>query len=100
MKSNVMRELPVTELRTGNAEDRPIDRDIALIGHVEVSLTAQIGTLTMSVEQLFGLKTGDVVSMNELLESPVTLLLNGRPVAKGELLAVDDHLGVRILELA
>jgi flagellar motor switch protein FliN/FliY len=38
--------------------------------------------------------------MNELLDAPLTLLLNGRPVARGELLAVDDHFGVRILELA
>ena len=43
---------------------------------------------------------GDVVSMNELLDEPLTLLLNDRPVARGELLAIDDHFGVRILELA
>lgn len=73
--------------------------DISLIGHVQVSLTAQVGTLNMSIEQLFGLKSGDVVSMNELLEAPLTLMLNGRAVARGELLAVDDHFGVRILEL-
>ena len=38
--------------------------------------------------------------MNELLDAPLTLMLNGRAVARGELLAVDDHFGVRILELA
>ena len=75
-------------------------RDIELIGHVQVSLTAQVGTISLSVEQLFGLKNGDVVSMNELLEAPLTLMLNGKPVARAELLAVDDHFGVRILELA
>lgn len=74
--------------------------DIGLVGHVQVSLTAQVGTVSMSIEQLFGLKSGDVVSMNELLEAPLTLMLNGRAVARGELLAVDDHFGVRILELA
>jgi len=74
--------------------------DISLVGHVQVSLTAQVGTVSMSIEQLFGLKSGDVVSMNELLEAPLTLMLNGRAVARGELLAVDDHFGVRILELA
>lgn len=75
-------------------------RTIDLVGHVEVSLAAQVGTITLSVERLFGLKTGDVVSMNEQLEAPLTLMLNGRPVARAELLAVDDHFGVRILELA
>lgn len=74
--------------------------DMALIGHVQVALAAQVGTVTMSVERLFALKSGDVVSMDELLEAPLTLMLNGRPVARGELLAVDDHFGVRILDLA
>lgn len=75
-------------------------RDIDLIGHVQVSMTAQVGTVTMSVERLFALASGDVVKMNELLEEPLTLMLDGRPVARGELLAVDDHFGIRILDVA
>ena len=75
-------------------------QDISLIGHVQVQLAAQVGTATMSVERLFPLKAGDIVGMNEALKAPVTLMLNGRAVARGELLAVDDHFGVRILELA
>lgn len=74
--------------------------NIALIGHVQVSLSAQIGTVDMSVERLFGLKVGDEVVLNELLEAPVTLMLNGRAVARAELVAVDDHFGVRILDIA
>lgn len=84
----------------GEASGLPLPRqDISMIGHVQVSLAAQVGTLTMSVEELFGLRAGDVISMNELLEAPLTLMLNGRAVARGELLAVDDVFGVRILEL-
>lgn len=77
-----------------------VEKDIGLVGHVKVALAAQVGTMTMSIDELFALKPGDVVSMNELLEAPLTLMLNGRQVARGELLAVDDHFGVRILELA
>lgn len=73
---------------------------IALIGHVQVSLSAQIGTADISVERLFGLKAGDEVVLNELLEAPVTLMLNGRPVARAELVAIDDHFGVRIVDIA
>jgi len=95
MKSNAIREVTPID----SAESAPA-KDISLIGHVQVALSAQVGTVTMTVDQLFALKSGDVVSMNELLEAPLTLMLNGRPVARGELLAVDDHFGVRILELA
>lgn len=98
MKSNAVRDVSISEAVT---TDGPASQgDISLIGHVEVSLAAQVGTISMSIEQLFGLKSGDVVSMNELLEAPLMLMLNGRAVARGELLAVDDHFGIRILELA
>ncbi len=77
-----------------------MQQDLSLISHVQVSLTAQIGTLSLSVEKLFGLTKGDVVEMNELLDEPVTLLLDGKPVARGELLGVDEHFGIRILEIS
>jgi flagellar motor switch protein FliN/FliY len=76
------------------------ERSIAMIRHVQVALSAQIGTVDMSVDRLFGLKPGDEVLLNEALEAPVTLLLNGQPVARAELVAIDDHFGVRILEIA
>lgn len=96
MKDNLARNAE-PEAAAGNAGHRA---EMDLVGHVEVSLTAQVGTITMPIERLFGLQHGEVVSMNELLDAPLTLMLNGRPVARAELLAVDDHFGVRILELA
>lgn len=72
---------------------------LALIGHVQVTLEAKIGTLSMSVEQLFKVANGDLLAMNELLDSPVTLLMNGKAIATGELLAVDEHYGIRILQV-
>lgn len=82
------------------AHEPKITADIDLVGHVEVQLTAQVGTVSLSIERLFALKAGDVVSMNELLDEPLTLLLNGRAVARAELVAIDDYFGVRIVEVA
>jgi flagellar motor switch protein FliN/FliY len=99
MKTNFAKDQTVDAAAA--ADDRPaLSRDIGLIGHVQVAMTAQVGTVTMSVEKLFSLAAGDVVKMNELLEAPLTLMLDGKPVARGELLAVDDHFGVRIVEVA
>jgi len=77
----------------------PATNDLSLIGHVQVSLVAELGEAQMTVEQLFKLRNQDVVSLNQTLDAPVTLLLNGKPVARGELLAVEEQLGVRITEL-
>jgi flagellar motor switch protein FliN/FliY len=101
MKANLAKDIVVDRPAadtTPRAEGVP--KDIGLIGHVQVSMTAQIGTVTMSVERLFSLVAGDVVKMNEFLESPMLLMLDGKPVARGELLAVDDHFGIRIVEVA
>lgn len=100
MKSNAVRETDVVHDAPGQASVTMIKQDISLIGHVQVSLTAQIGTLSLSVDKLFGLAKGDLLELNELLEEPVTLLLDGKPVARGELLGIDDHFAIRILELS
>lgn len=73
--------------------------DFSLISHVQVSLVAELGEAQMTVEQLFKLRNQDIVALNQTLDAPVTLLLNGKPVARGELLAVEEQLGVRITEL-
>jgi flagellar motor switch protein FliN/FliY len=77
-----------------------VAKDMGLVGHVNVSLSALVGTVSMSIEQLFALKQGEVVTMNESFDTPITLLLNGKPVARGELVAVEEHFGIRITELS
>lgn len=77
-----------------------VAKDMSLIGHVPVSLTALIGSISLTVEQLFALKKGEVLAMNESLDAPITLQLNGKAVARGELVAVEDHFGIRITELS
>lgn len=77
-----------------------IAKDLSLVGHVPVLLTALVGSVSLTVEQLFALKKGEVLAMNESLDAPITLQLNGKPVAHGELVAVEDHFGIRIIELS
>ena len=53
----------------------------------------------MTIDQLFGLKRQDTVVLDQNASAEITLLLNGRPIARGDLMAVEDKLGVRITEL-
>jgi flagellar motor switch protein FliN len=73
--------------------------DVGLIGHVEVEMSAFIGTLSISIEKLFALQKGDLVKLNEHVDEPLVLMLNGQAFARGELVAVDDSFGVKITEL-
>lgn len=74
-------------------------RDLSLVGHVPVRLDALIGSCEMPVAQLMALSAGDVVSLLAGLDEPITLRLNDKPIARGELVAVGEQFGVRITEV-
>ncbi|ARV21268.1 hypothetical protein NY99_23335 [Xanthomonas phaseoli pv. phaseoli] len=80
-------------------ETTTVTRDLSIFAHVKAKLVAHVGQVEMSVDQIMALKQSDVVSLEESCEALVTLMLNGKAVARGELMAVGDKLGVRIQEL-
>lgn len=77
-----------------------IKRDLAVLGHVSVHLEVVLGHATTTVEQLFGLKAGETLALDTELDAPVTLQLNGKTIARGHLVAVDDHFGLKIVDIA
>ncbi|MCC8443925.1 FliM/FliN family flagellar motor switch protein [Xanthomonas cannabis] len=80
-------------------ETTTVTRDLSVFGHVKAKLVAHVGQVEMSVDEIMALKRSEVVSLEESCEALVTLMLNGKAVATGELMAVGDKLGVRIQEL-
>jgi flagellar motor switch protein FliN len=71
----------------------------AIFENVPVSLTAELGKGSMTVSELLALKPGSQVPLETTLDGLVELKLNGKMVARGEIVAVDDHFGVRITEI-
>jgi flagellar motor switch protein FliN len=83
----------------GDKPSPPLHIDEGLIAGVEVRLEARLGSAVMTVAELMELKGGDCVRLDAELNRDVELILNGVAVARGELVAVGDHFGVRILEI-
>jgi flagellar motor switch protein FliN/FliY len=54
----------------------------------------------MTIEELMELKAGSALAFDRKLNEPIDIFLNGALVARGEIVAVDDHFGVRIVEIA
>jgi flagellar motor switch protein FliN len=71
-----------------------------LLRGVRVALEARLGQANMTVEEMMALKSGAVVTLETSLADHVELFLNGTLVARGEIVAVGDKFGVRIVELA
>lgn len=76
-----------------------IKRDMSLVKHVVVELTVDVGTAEMSVDELFALKAGDVVKLLQQVNEPMTLRLDGKAVARGSLVAVDDNFGIQLTDI-
>lgn len=74
--------------------------DAAIFKNVKVSLQASLGEVSLSVDELLKLKGGSVISLDRQLNDLVDLRLNDALVGRGEIVAVGDHFGLRIVEIA
>jgi flagellar motor switch protein FliN/FliY len=77
-----------------------LNLESAIFKDVAVTLQAKLGETSLTVSELLALRTGDILKLDLQLDSPVELRLNQSTVALGEIVAVDDHFGVRITEIA
>jgi|TARA_Y100000294_G_scaffold43213_2_gene39538 flagellar motor switch protein FliN/FliY len=66
---------------------------------VEVEITAVLGMATMPISQILKLGSGAVVELNRTVGEDIEVRANNRLVAKGEVIVVDDRLGVTMTEI-
>lgn len=87
----------------GNGKDAGaplLPHDSPLLRDLNVTLEARLGEAVMPLAELLALRAGSVLSLETRLDQPVELHLNGALVGRGEIVAVDDRFGVRIVEIA
>lgn len=99
---NGIEDLELEEAINAEVADdgKPIlKRDHAIIGHIEANAEVIVGTAKISVNELFGLKSGSVVALREAVNTDALLVVEGKNVAKGRLVAVNDKFGLEITEI-
>lgn len=74
--------------------------DLGRLQNVPVELAVEIGRARMTIGEALALGPGSVVTVGRLAGDPVDLLVNGRVIARGEVVAIDEELGLRITEIA
>jgi flagellar motor switch protein FliN/FliY len=75
------------------------DTDLTRLTDVTVELTVEVGRTRMSLGETMSLGQGSVVTLDRLADKPVDLLVNGRPIARGEVVVIDEQFGLRITEV-
>lgn len=72
---------------------------IELLRDVELDLRIELGRTTLSLEDVLQLQKGAVVPLDKLAGDPVDVFVNGRLIAQGEVLVLNDNFCVRIADL-
>ena len=94
---------PITfgALATGGGRDSEAEekRNLDLLLDVGIPISAEVGRTQMTLEDILSLTPGSVVPLDKRAEEPVDLRVNGKLVARGEVVLVDDVYGLRITQI-
>jgi len=80
-------------------ENEEIVGKLGRINNVEMSLTVEIGRTRISVRDVLGLEPGAVLELDRSAGAPADVLLNGRLIAHGEIVVIDQDYAVRITKI-
>ena len=73
--------------------------ELERLGQVTLELTVEVGRTRMTLGQALALGPGSVITLDRLADQPVDLLVNGMPVARGEVVVIDDVFGLRVTQI-
>jgi len=75
------------------------DGDLSRLSDVPMELSVEIGRTHMTVGEALDLHPGSVVTLERFSGEPADLLVNGTPIARGEVVVVDEQFGLRVTEI-
>ncbi len=73
----------------------PHNVDLGLLANVRVSMTVEVGNTQITLQDLLRLNEGSVVELDRMAGDPLDILVNGTPIAKGEVVVVGEKFGIR-----
>ncbi|MFC1551449.1 flagellar motor switch protein FliN [Candidatus Latescibacterota bacterium] len=90
---------PVSFAQLSPSEEKSEKGNIERLMDVGLNLSVELGRKEMQVKEILSLGPGKIIELDKLTGEPVDLLVNGKLLAKGEVVVVDENFGVRITEL-
>ncbi len=72
---------------------------LSFIHEIPIDLVVELGRTTLSIRELSQLEKDDVVELSRLVTEPLDILAGGQVFARGEVVVVEDRVGLRITEL-
>jgi flagellar motor switch protein FliN/FliY len=74
-------------------------KNINLIMDVPLQVTVELGRTEKLIKDILEFSPGSIIELDKLAGEPVDILVNGKPIAKGEVVVIDESFGVRITDI-
>ena len=83
----------------GNMNPAFQKENIDLIMDVPLEVTVELGRTSKSIQDILEFAPGTIIELNKIAGEPIDVLVNGKYVAKGEVVVIEESFGVRITEI-
>ena len=93
-------QVKLQEIESGPTGANLYNGNLSLIKNLKVKLQVAVGGAEISVGDLFSLKENSVVNLDRLTTDPLDITLDGKIIARGNLVVVDDNFGICITEIS
>jgi flagellar motor switch protein FliN len=83
----------------GPGSDPAGEGNLQLLLDVPLEVTVELGRTERQIRDILALAPGTVIELDRLAGEPVDVLVNGRPIARGEVVVIDENFGIRITDI-
>lgn len=99
MGANVNYQPAQFEAFNNNYNAIPNNENISLIMDVPLEVTVELGRTTKSISEILDFAPGTIIELDKIAGEPIDVLVNGKFVAKGEVVVIEESFGIRVTEI-
>lgn len=81
------------------SEGGPTPRSLDLLLDIPLEISVELGRVEMTIRDILELGTGSIIELPKAAGEPVEIMVNGRLIARGEVVVVEENFGVRVMEI-
>ncbi|MCR5032067.1 MAG: flagellar motor switch phosphatase FliY [Lachnospiraceae bacterium] len=84
---------------SGDYTPQPVPANIGLISDVPLEVTVELGRTKKAISDILDFAPGTIIELDKVAGEPVDVIVNGKLVAKGEVVVIEESFGVRVTEI-
>ena len=99
MQSNLSYQPAQFEAFSNDVGTLPSNENISLIMDVPLEVTVELGRTSKSISEILDFTPGTIIELDKIAGEPIDVLVNGKFVAKGEVVVIEESFGIRVTEI-